>query len=188
MKVLGLTGLKQSGKDTCLELLTKYLAPLPVVRLGFADALKEDICKMVGCDLDFLLKHKDNFRLLMQTYGTEVRRELFGKDYWVKRAGKTLLELAELEVPPYLVVFPDVRFLNEAEFVTSIGGKIWKVVRQIMNTDTHASETEQSQIKCDSFVCNTTSIVALENEVQLAWMRTFPEIKTSIKHNNNKYV
>jgi len=174
MRILGLTGRMKSGKDTCYEILKKQLAPLPVVRLGFADALKDDICKFVGVKRDFIEQHKNNFRLLMQAYGTDVRRQLFGDDYWILRFAQTLEAYINADVPPYLVVIPDVRFQNEANFIKQLSGKIWRVKRSdIPSPAEHVSEVELLSIQEDEIIDNGNSLISLEHEITLAWMRTY---------------
>lgn len=178
MLILGLTGHKKSGKDTAVIFLKEFLPKLRIKRVGFADALKEDICKLVECDLEYLEKHKDNFRLLMQGYGTDIRRQLFGEYYWINRLDVKLGELFRAGQTD-LIIINDVRFKNEAEYIHNVGGKLWRIQRKTDEAkDFHPSELELESLEPFCIVDNSTSLAAFQHEVQLAWMRTFESTKT----------
>src|SRR4051812_39925606 len=113
MNLIGISGKKQSGKDTVAGMICNYLAPLKCARVGFADALKEEICEMYKIVPGFLSDNKKHFRLIMQGHGTDYRRELFGQDYWILKLEKKLTELHD---DIHTVVIPDVRFKIEAEY------------------------------------------------------------------------
>lgn len=171
MHLLGLTGLKQSGKDTVFKILEKQLAPKKVVRVAFADALKKEVAKGCGVSLEFLEKNKDNFRLILQGWGTDFRRKLLGEDYWLKIVAKQILALSD---DVELVVVTDVRFHNEAELIKKSGGSIWRVVRNVSSPiDQHSSEQELLSIYEDKTIFNHNSLVNLEHEVTLAYQYTY---------------
>lgn len=87
-----------------------------------------------------------SIRQFMQNFGTDLRRSSDPR-YWARKWEDKMLKAT---VDGTSVVVDDVRFKNEAITVRSFGGKIVQVIRQGQtNTDTHASETEMSQIKPD---------------------------------------
>lgn len=171
MTILGLTGRARCGKDTVYSLLSKLLWDKHVEKAAFADALKADVCKMVGCTREFMDASKENFRLVMQGYGTDVRRTLYGENYWIKRLDTTLVKLLKEQSVPDLVVITDVRFPNEAQYIKECGGKIWRINRGSISNDTHPSETELEKIAVDDVINNGSSMAELQIEVERTWLR-----------------
>ena len=161
--IYGLTGYKQSGKSEA----AKHLANKGFTRLNFKDALVAELkdnfpdllhqiadVQLYGdvisvakpkVTVDWLFEEKPPLmRALMQNYGTDVRRK-DDPNYWVKQ-----WEYAYADLHPTDVVVDDVRFLNEAEAIRKMGGKIIRIVRSdIQNGGSHVSETEQDQIVPD---------------------------------------
>lgn len=161
--IIGLAGLKKSGKDEVCSIISKHCKH--TYRLGFADALKEEIGQAVGQEIDYINSHKDNFRLIMQGWGTDFRRKLHGDDYWVRKLGNKLLHLSNTY---QLIIIPDVRFQNEVNFIKALNGEVWNVVRFPGTTDAHPSETEL--INYDKFDCvvdNTGTLEQLEVRVKM---------------------
>lgn len=148
MNLIGISGKKQSGKDTVAGIIANYLHPAKTIRVGFADALKNELCTMFNITRRYLDEHKESFRLIMQGYGTDFRRNLTQQDYWILKLEKTLTELPS---DVQYVVVPDVRFLNEAEYIKKLGGKMLLVERHyndgIWLPDTHISENELADYK-----------------------------------------
>lgn len=151
MFLLGITGLKQSGKDTVLKCIRELLPGKLIVQRNFADALKLEVALACGVDVDFINEHKSHFRLIMQGYGSDFRRQLCGDDYWIN---KWMIAVQQTVANPYLLVCTDVRFLNEAAKVRELGGILWRVERDAHTNDMHVSEQEQQNIKVDSTVVN----------------------------------
>lgn len=150
--ILGLCGLKQSGKDTAAAYLMKTHG---FERRAFADPLKRSLAVMLGIPFNEIDQLKVNdkisiavgrlsesnylqphykpltFRELMQRYGTESHRDIFGEDFWVDR---TLPN----DPPRYIgrnVVITDCRFRNEADRIWGLGGKIVKITRPLIDKD-----------------------------------------------------
>ena len=129
MNILGLAGHAGAGKDYTYEHLMALLEPLHVERVAFADGLKFDIESALGVlpyDLPALRDkpYPEEIRMLLQWWGTELRREHHGDDYWVLKG----MEMAE-EASRYahLVVVTDVRFANEAKVIRERGGIVAEV-------------------------------------------------------------
>jgi hypothetical protein len=138
--LIGLIGKKGSGKDTVCRMIQERYPN--AVRLAFADALKEEVASALGVSVDFIESHKTNFRLILQGWGTEFRRELCSPNYWIEKLQAKLS--AHSDSP---VIITDVRFRNEAELVSSNGGLIVRVMRsQCAEPDSHRSETELDSI------------------------------------------
>lgn len=169
--IIGLAGFKHSGKDEVAKIISKYCHQLNPHRIGYADALKEEVAQAVGVDIEYINQHKDNFRLILQGWGTDFRRKLHGDDYWIRKLGNKLLHT------PYtcqLVLIPDVRFHNEVSFIKELNGQVWNVVRFLGTDDRHTSETELVDYhKFDSVIDNTGTLEQLELRVKIALHQRF---------------
>lgn len=165
MKIIGITGLKQSGKDTTAAYISEQLCldGFRCNRVGFADRLKTEICAALKITHSELESDKKTYRGILQWWGTEYRRTKFGNDYWVKRLHDNLMSLPDETV----VIIPDVRFLNEAQYITLAGGKLIRVIRAGQTCDDeHASETEQNSIVVDETILNNGTLAELQQQVK----------------------
>ena len=133
--IIGLLGAKQSGKDSVYAAIARHTF---ATRLAFADGVKEEIADAVGMPVAWIEEHKEKLRVLLQVWGTELRRDLFDRDYWVKHL---ILKMNRVRTP--LVVVTDVRFPNEANAIIERGGILARVIRSEMHTpaDGHRSES-----------------------------------------------
>lgn len=144
MHLIGFTGKKRSGKDTACEMLAAIVYPRKVQRIGFADELYRDVARMLDIPVHFIIQNKDHFRLILQGYGTDYVRWQFGEDYWIRRWDEVYRE-SEADI----VVVPDVRFVNEADFIQKHGGEVWRIKRQcaVTTIDLHVSENELDEFQ-----------------------------------------
>lgn len=147
MVLIGISGKKHSGKDESYLAIKTFFeqgTSIPVYRLAFADALKQEVAKGCGVTVDYLEQNKDMFRLILQGWGTDYRRKQ-DINYWLNKYKEKFLSFPLRSV----VVTPDVRFLNEFELIRRVGGKLWRVVREFpaVDSDLHASETNLDSIK-----------------------------------------
>jgi energy-coupling factor transporter ATP-binding protein EcfA2 len=126
-KIIGLSGKKRSGKDTLAGFLAQLMPH--TVCVAFADALKNEVAQATGFTREYMEEHKDNFRLILQGWGTDFRRKLCGEDYWIHRTVEQINWLRRLPVPPALIIVTDCRFKNEAETVRQLGGLMVRVVK-----------------------------------------------------------
>lgn len=167
MHIIGITGLKRSGKDTIADFMLKELAKLNPAKVGFADALKKEIATAIGKSREYIEENKDNFRLIMQGWGTDFRRKLCGEDYWVR---KMIAQISmHHDIGTKVIIIPDVRFLNEAQLIRMLEGKIVGVVRGITDAkDSHLSETELKDIKFDCLIENEGSLEDLQKKTKEA--------------------
>ncbi len=163
MKILGLTGYKQSGKSTLADVA---VTDFGFLRMGFADELKEMIAKMWpaftndhinGEQKEVVVEeYGKSFREVAQIVGTDMFRS-YDAGVWVRCLRRRILAYQyQMGKAARTIVIHDVRFDNEAALVRELGGEIWEVVRpepepktirekweKLFRTDTrdtHASE------------------------------------------------
>lgn len=162
--LIGLRGPKRVGKDHTAQIIHNQLFPNKYLfgKLAFAKALKEEVSKALGVPIEELDgPNKEVYRPILQWWGTEFRRNLFGPDYWINRwkEGLRRLELSAFgAAAPAVIVVPDVRFRNEADAVKELGGKVVKIVASgyPLTPDQHPSEVEMdSYTDYDAVLDNT---------------------------------
>jgi hypothetical protein len=182
--LIGLTGKKRSGKDTVYQIINSISSNDPnmiVKRIAFADKVKEAASIILNISPAYLELHKDNSNLviklergdlwldlslrnIIQRIGTEVGRDLFGKNFWIDQ----VLPL-DFDHSNQLVIVTDVRFENEAQRVIDLGGVIWEVQRPDNNyKDDHSSETGISKGYINHIIINRNSLQNLEREIRIA--------------------
>ena len=118
---IGLCGYMRSGKDTIADyLIEKY----GYKRLGFAQALKEEVARGVGCTPAELNEEplRSQVRPVLQIWGTEFRRAQ-DPNYWTNQASEKI----DAQFDDVPLVFNDVRFHNEIAMLRSRGFVIIKV-------------------------------------------------------------
>lgn len=164
--IIGLVGPKGSGKST--RLAAALVAQHNFTRMPLAGPLKamirtllrergvdeETIERMV--DGDFKEEPTPYFagrstRYAMQTIGTEWGRDLIAPTFWLDTWSDKARSVGGR------IVADDVRFLNEAERIRTLGGIIVRVVRPdtpATVADVHSSETEMTRIDPDHVVIN----------------------------------
>ena len=167
IKLIGISGKMKHGKDTFYDFI-KQACP-QAVRVAFADALKKEVAEACGVTVDFINANKDKFRTILQWWGTEFRRGLYGDDYWLRRLEDTIYKLPDGSV----VFVTDVRFLNEADFVRQMGGTVVKVVRiggpeSAAGIAQHASEMELEKINAEHTIC-AASLEELKSIATMWW-------------------
>lgn len=171
MKLIGLAGKKKTGKDTVCKFIQEILSPKIVKRIAFADALKGEVsraCIAVGgpvVSLEYIEEHKDNFRLILQGWGTDFRRNLCDQYYWINKVSDAI---NKLDSTVYAIIIPDVRFMNEAKWIHSNGGRVIHVSRRTGLVDLHPSETEltDDNFPYDFYISNESSLNELKLKTQ----------------------
>lgn len=166
---IGLSGYARSGKDTVGDHLANEHG---YTKVSFADPMREALKRLnptIDVDgynvqlasaleyftWDELKAHSDNIRPLLQRFGTEVGRDMFGQDFWVNYAISRLEDGAR-------VVFTDVRFPNEAEAVKALGGKVWRIERPgVEAANGHASEHALDSYRFDVTLSNDSTYTHL---------------------------
>jgi hypothetical protein len=182
--IIGLGYKARAGKDTVADLLCEY----GFARLPFAAALKEEvlqrlhgtlveIAKLEMPDKLSILQGQDPtaiggllhdlvyitkppaVRLLLQEYGSEVRRA-DDEAYWIKKWGH---EVVRLKGKVRGVVVPDVRFPNEADTIKQASGVVLRVDRPGAGyVGGHQSETSMDAYTgWDGVIANVDTIHGL---------------------------
>ena len=150
MKHIGLIGLAGSGKDTAAEALEKTH-----YRYAFAGRLKS-IARLFGWDG----QKDERGRTLLQELGMAGRK--YDQDIWVNCIKRHLGS----EMLKYKLVFTDVRFQNEADYVRSIGGIIVRIVRPGIISGEHESELKQCEVAADIEIVNDGTIEDLHEKIR----------------------
>ena len=161
--ILGITGLKQSGKDTSAQLLIKHLYPYRSIRLAFADSLKNEVASLFGISAEELEARKSlsGMRKFLQWWGTELSRR-DNDNHWIELLHEKVSKVPE---DTAFVIITDCRFLNEAKYIRDNKGMIFRVQRGYTdNKDLHSSETEQSKIIVDHTIDNSFKLERLDFE------------------------
>lgn len=179
MTLIGLAGLKGSGKDTAGAYLVERYG---FVRKSFAAPLKESVAAALHVPVEWLETDKNDpnacviydrgnetvrltVREFLQRYGTEAHRDVFGVDFWTKQ----LIDALD----GGNVVITDMRFLNETQAVRDAGGITLLIDRPAVagSGDTHSSEELPPADLIDYVIVNDGSIedlhVALDEALYL---------------------
>lgn len=179
MKIIGLTGVAGSGKDTVAELL----APYNFKRVAFADPLRELLYKLnpaideeadpdVGSSRlaeivdwfgwDVAKRSYPEIRELLQRLGAG-GRDVISSTVWINAA---LLKASGILVEGSNVVVTDVRYPNEIDAVRGYGGEVWRVVRPGTGpVNDHETETLLDKFDVDRVLVNNGTIDDLRIEL-----------------------
>lgn len=186
-RIIGITGYARHGKDTVARVLVRELG---YTRVGLADIMKAALLvldPMVYVSNDPLdagtetaverlsdrieaqgwegAKTLPEVRRLLQVFGTEVGRNMLGEDVWIGAAVKATKGFYGSERK---IVFSDIRFQNEADFIRRNRGEVWKVVRPDFDNGvptTHASEREIATLRADWVIPNDGTKSQLQEQV-----------------------
>jgi uncharacterized Fe-S cluster-containing radical SAM superfamily protein len=115
-------------KEQCAGILAQVLEDHPKWgKLGLHDRYEKLLAIMHGGGPE-----KEQFRGLMQWWGTEFKRGLYWDDYWVRIHQQWVQEKGRKHKDtPIVVLVPDVRFPNETEYIRQAGGLLFRVERPI---------------------------------------------------------
>ena len=160
MILIGISGKKRTGKDEVGRIITE-LSSKPVYKIAFADALKEEVARACGVTVQYIEQNKDQFRVILQWWGTDFRRKQ-DDQYWLKAWAKRGLALPD----DCICIVPDVRFHNEADYVSWLGGYLFRVHREGLPLDTHKSETDLDKYTFDNIIENNSSLTSLRESVK----------------------
>ncbi len=144
--IVGLMGLKRSGKDTFAERLVEYHG---FTRFAFADVLKNmalEVNPIVGKSNSMTLQEIVRYRgwdrakeevpavrEFLRDLGQAARNHL-GESVWIRAIHR---QVVQVDGP---VVIADVRLPNEADWVESQGGALVRVLRVGQLFTTHDTE------------------------------------------------
>jgi hypothetical protein len=189
--IISISGKFRSGKDTVAKMISKKLIEngYYTKRRAFADNLKKVVEILTGEKMsavsvdfsetvyDFTEDQKNMFLdrwgmtlgTMLQRLGTEVMRDNFDKNVWIKSLWNNIKDMKELEA----VLVTDTRFKNEMEFLKGVGCITIKVegdptkVHDITKRDeSHESETSlDSYDKYDFVIKNNGTLEELNNKI-----------------------
>lgn len=173
--LIGLTGRAGGGKDTVCQLMREWgdTNGFSVRREAFADRLKLSFARIFFPDVDLesavswcnLVKAQGELAMLrvdspttipgrsvLQRYGTEAHRDVFGTDFWVDAA------LADMSAD--ITVVTDVRFANESDAIRGRDGEVWNVIRpgDPIEHSSHPSEAGLPRSHIDLDIVNDGSL------------------------------
>lgn len=184
MKLIGLTGKAGAGKDTLAGLILEHTTG---TTRAFAEPLKRAAREVFGLTdeqmTDRVLKEQvipywgKSPRQILQLLGTEGIRNVFGGDTWVKNADLRLQALESAEagqaLPIEVVIWTDVRFAEEAEWIRANGGVVVEVRRPgIEAVAAHSSESGLPKELVDGVFWNSGTIDELRNHLR----ESMPEV------------
>lgn len=109
-------------------------------------------------------------RWILQQWGTEYRRNLFGDGYWVEKTAESIKRALAVGRS---VVVTDVRFPNEARKLSAMGATLVAIIRPcnpFSTGDQHASETQMVGYPTNFTVYNNGSEAGLKECVR-DWLR-----------------
>ena len=160
--MIGFSGKRHSGKDTAAD----FFVDCGYTKRAFAHPLKKGVQELFGfsdeqlytnkkedIDVNWCISPRDAFQFM----GTDVVRKMFplllpdiGEDFWVCSAKKWYDN--NVDGHKGLVVWSDVRFQNEVDFILNNGGKVFKIERPQLKkidekVDKHLSEVSVEDIK-----------------------------------------
>lgn len=204
MKIIGLTGQARAGKDTVARYIKQYCADKALIcaTYAFADPIYDMIQALLGAkssdfphgrnvglyspDRPSVYADKEkvipglgvSIRTLAETLGTEWGRQVIGPNIWTDMAHRWLEYRVKGLVD--VMIFTDIRYQNEADFVKKEGGKIIEVSvpqdqpaskpRQCVGgVDGHSSKNGIAPAQCDAFIVNRSTLDALRADAEYAF-------------------
>lgn len=150
--IVGLSGVRGSGKDVAAHFLVKNHG---FTRVALADPMRDILYAMnpiVSTSGDRLQNIVDTFgwdaakrsypeaRRLMVAFGTEGGREVLYPDFWIDTAKRLHPDLTK---PNSRYVVTDIRFPNEAQWVIRTGGVVCWISRPGIEIESTGHKTEQ---------------------------------------------
>lgn len=196
--IIGICGFQSSGKDT----IAKYFVEKHgFIRLSFASSLKDIISVIFGWPrnkLEGLTKedrewrnivdpwwaktlqmHQLTPRYVLQHFGTELFRNQFHPDIWVKIVENQINKIIQDNIKSNIVI-SDCRFENEIMMISRLYGKIIHVFRNppdwvykyregeepTESIHIHSSEKEWIRCHCDHEITNNGTIDELYDNIK----------------------
>ena len=171
MPIIGICGLKGSGKDT---LANHLVETNEFIKIAFADFIRNALMELFDWDETSFSPEKKEVkdpywgvtpRKMCQEIGTEFLRhhckdfissefnlpngEKYNGSFHIKRINKEIIKLLEAD-PKINIVFSDIRFQDELDYIRKLGGKIIRVSRNTLQNNefsNHISEKNISDLK-----------------------------------------
>lgn len=191
MKIIGLCGYAQSGKDAAAQALTD----IGWTRVSFADPLRKALLALdplvpfctdetvipehsperLSAQIsvygwDYVKRHNPEVRRLLQRLGTEAGRDIHGEFCWTRLAGVSIDNAIAAGAAG--VVVTDCRFENEVRclrYRESWGHPQVKIVRVtrpgIGPVNGHISDITIDKLNCDVTIVNDGTIAELHHKI-----------------------
>lgn len=122
---------------------------LPIRQLALARCTEPAFAAYAGRELGALGPLKP--RTIMQVWGDWRRSQ--DRDYFVRPA--TLARLQAMNANRRAMIVTDVRFANEADWITSRGGVLWRIERSgLPPVNAHQSEYALRDLRADAVIRN----------------------------------
>jgi dephospho-CoA kinase len=162
--IIGFIGKMGAGKD---EAFKQLFQKIDIVQYTFAGPLKRFVKTAWNVSDEDMLAKPKYVRELLQIVGTNLFRQQVSENFWIDQLEKDILRTVDgmqrLASNDKHIGITDVRFLNEAQYITMQNGLLIRVVRPQGNTvagaatvaqQAHASEMELEKIKEDVTIKN----------------------------------
>jgi hypothetical protein len=172
MKIIAISGKKQSGKDTAAAIIAELLLNQPgsnyyPVPKKFAYGLKVAAARILMCDVEDFESEEEKSkpaapwldpsmtkRKFLQLLGTEIGHHI-DPEIWIKRELYNLehaIFLARLGTPVY--IFTDIRFPLEANRLLTMGADLIR----IHDPNPREEDTAPSEIALDNYAFPTVLV------------------------------
>jgi phosphomevalonate kinase len=152
--LVGISGKKQSGKNTLAIFIRDVLGDITSEEIGFADAVKEEVAKHFMISVEALIAKKEFYRTALQIHGTTKRED--NPAYWIELIFKKILKSQSK-----VVFVTDVRFKNEADSLREAGAILIRVNRNTGLIDNHISEIDLDNYPFE-FICDNDGLNSLK--------------------------
>jgi len=178
-KIIGLSGKLGAGKNYIAE---KIIAPYftnnyNILIIGFGDQVKQELyARDPELTYDLLYDYKTHeTRQKLQQYATENGRDKYNEDMWIRGLDMQIETFQRRSCKDTLIIVCDVRFINEADYIKSKQGLLFRIeaplrtqsrywneaggnlqIHQLISN--HASEKNLDNYKFDYIIHNDTSI------------------------------
>lgn len=170
-RFIGIKGLAGHGKDTVANMIADYLSPTITAKVAFADPLKEILSIVCGIPKDRIDQSKPvmvpefgmTVRTMLQKIGTDAMRNQLDDEVWIKIAERRIKDIPRHKV----IIFPDVRFENEINFIKRNKGIILTVQRpeNVFDNSVYQHVSEQGNFETDYTIVNNGSLDDLRRKV-----------------------
>jgi len=166
MKLIGLSGKLGSGKNYIAE---KIIAPYfkdkyNILIIGFGDQVKNELyARDLSLTYDLLYDQKSyESRKKLQEYATEHGREKYNEDMWIRGVDIQIETFCRRSSKEALVIICDVRFINEAEYIKSKNGLVFRIISPNRTNIRYNNESNNDQIKYNN-ICKHKSEIDLDH-------------------------
>jgi hypothetical protein len=143
MKIIALSGKAGTGKDFIYE---NYLFSLGWRKWSLADHFKIWVVGKGDATYEEVFYTKpSHVRTLLQREGTERGRLVYTENIWLDTAYGWMTHLSKtLHIDQWCLT--DVRFRNEAKYVREHGGKVYRLIAPVRNSNNGLTEEARQHI------------------------------------------